>query len=59
MLESDRTMHQAPTPATKTPMMEDLGPPLESEMTAVLAYASQVLTTTMPKKKMGEVVRSC
>jgi hypothetical protein len=44
---------------TKTPMIEDLGPPLESEMTAVLEYASQVLTTTTPKKKMGEVLRYC
>lgn len=52
-------MHHAPAPATKTPMIEDLGPPLESEITAVLEYASQVLTTTTPKKKMGEVLRFC
>jgi hypothetical protein len=52
-------MHHAPAPATKTPMMEDLGPPFESEMTAVFEYASQVPTTTMPKKKMGAVLRSC
>jgi hypothetical protein len=59
MFASERTTHHAPAPATKTPMIEDLGPPFESEMTAVLEYASQVPTTTRPKKKMGEVLRSC
>jgi hypothetical protein len=58
MFESERTTHHAPAPATKTPMIEDLGPPFESEMTAVLEYASQVPTTTTPKRNMGEVLRS-
>ena len=59
MLARERTMHQAPKPATKTPMIDDFGPPFEREMTAVLEYASQVPTTTIPKQKMGEVLRSC